>query len=108
MTNETQNWNTIHIFGYGETQIIGKDLNKKVPTSALTNASSVVANVYSTKPSDSDASTEYHAVNIFNDMFADYQPQTGNAFRTQYADLDQFLIEALAAEIVAYNPPVTE
>lgn len=111
MANETPTWNTIHIFGYGETQIIGKDLNKKVPTSVLTNVQLVVDNVYSTKPEDSNASAEYHAVNIFNDMFADFQPQTGNAFRTQYADLDATLIEALAAEIVAYvapEAPVTE
>ena len=108
MANETQTWNTIHIFGYGETQIIGKDLNKKVPTSVLTTVQLVVDNVYSNRPQDNNAAAEYHAVNIFNDMFADFQPQTGNAFRTQYADLDATLIEALAAEIVAYVAPVTE
>lgn len=112
MANETKTWNTIHIFGYGETQIIGKDLNKKVPTSVLTSVQPVVDNVYSKKPVDNNASFEYHAVNIFNDMFADFQPQTGNAFRTKYVDLDATLIEALASEIVAYvapeEAPVTE
>ena len=105
MAKETQTWNTIHIFGYGETQIIGKDLNKKVPTSVLTTVQAVVDNAYSKKPEDNNAEAEYHAVNIFNDMFADFQPKSGNAFRTKFADLDASLIEALEAEIVAYVAP---
>ena len=107
----TITWSTIHIFGYGETQLIGNGFNKKVPTSALTTAQPVVDNVYSTKPEDNNATPEYHAVNIFYNMFADFQPQSGNAFRTQYADLDATLIEALVAEIDAYvapEAPVTE
>ena len=101
-------WNTIHIFGYGETQIIGNGTNKKVPTSVLTTVQPVIDNVYAQKPEDIDCSSEYHAINIFNNMFSDYQPKTGEGFRTQYEDLDATLIEALAAEIVAYEAPVTE
>jgi len=110
MANETQTWNTIHIFGYGETQIIGKDLNKKVPTSVLTTVQAVVDNVYSFKPEGNTATEEYHAVNIFNTMFADWQTkqQGVQGWRVQYADLDSAAIEALAAEIVAYVAPVTE
>jgi hypothetical protein len=110
MANETQTWNTIHIFGYGETQIIGKDLNKKVPTSVLNTVQAVVDNVYSFKPEGNSATEEYHAVNIFNTMFADWQTkqQGVEGWRVQYADLDSAAIEALAAEIVAYQVPVTE
>ncbi len=95
-------FNTIHVFGYGETQLISKDVNFKCNTSELTSVAAVVANVYSKKPADSDASAEYHAVNIFNDMFADYQPQTGKeGFRVKWADLDASLIDALVAELTA-------
>ena len=95
-------FNTIHVFGYGETQLISKDVNFKCSTSELSSVAAVVANVYSKKPADSDASAEYHAVNIFNDMFADYQPQTGKeGFRVKWEDLDAALIDALVVEITA-------
>ena len=63
-------WSTLHIFGYGETQLIGTDSNKKVPTSALTKVQAVVDNVYSFKPEGNTATEVYHAINIFNDLFA--------------------------------------
>ena len=110
MANDTQTWNTLHIFGYGETQIIGKDLNKKVPTSVLTIVQAVVDNVYSFKPEGNTATKEYHAINIFNDMFSDWQTsqQGVEGWRVQYPDLDSAEIEALVAEIIAYQEPITE
>ena len=109
-TTTTTEWSTIHIFGYGETQLIGKDSNKKVPSTALTTLVAVVNNVYSFKPEGNTATEEYHAINIFNDMFADWQAkeQGVKGWRTQYADLDATAIEALVAEIVAYVEPTTE
>jgi len=35
-------FNTLHIFGYGESQLIGDNFNYKVPTSSLTTAQAVV------------------------------------------------------------------
>lgn len=103
MATETTNWSTLHIFGYGETQLIGENLNKKVSTSALTTVQAVVDNVYSFKPEGNTATKEYHAVNIFNDMFADWQTsqQGVEGWRVQYPELDATLIEALVAEIEA-------
>ena len=100
-------WSTLHIFGYGETQLIGDNVNFKTATTNLPAAQLVVDNVYSKKPVDSDASASYHAVNIFHDMFADFQPNSGTGFRVQYAELDAILIDALVAEIVALIPPPT-
>ena len=94
-------WSTLHIFGYGESQLIGDNFNYKTSTSNLASAPAVVADVYSNKPAGSDASADYHAVNIFNDMFADYQPNSGSGFRVQYAELNQVLIDALIEEILA-------
>ena len=98
-----KNFNTIHIFGYGETQLISADSNKKVATSALTKVQAVIDNVYSKKPADNNAGTEYHAINIFNGMFADFMPKTKDekSFRVKYEDLDANLINELVTEIKA-------
>jgi hypothetical protein len=101
---------TLHIFGYGETQVIGNDgttsVNKKVSTSVLTKVTPVVDDVYSFKPSDNLSPNEYHAINIFNDLFADYQPKGEfESWRVQWADLNKVAIDELVAEVLAYTPP---
>ena len=40
MATTEKTWGTIHIFGFGTTQLIGKDLNKQVPSTALTTLAS--------------------------------------------------------------------
>lgn len=97
-------FNTLHIFGYGETQVIKQDSNKKVSTSSLTKTQAVIDNVYSKKPQDSDASADVHAVNIFHNMFADYQPKTGKSFRVEFKDLDAAAIDALVGQVDSHNP----
>ena len=107
MATETT-WSTLHIFGYGETQLIGTDFNKKVPSSVLTTLQPVVDNVYSFKPEGNTATEEYHAINIFNNMFADWQSsqQGVEGWRTEYTELNATLIDALVAEVQAYVEPV--
>jgi hypothetical protein len=106
----TTEWSTLHIFGYGETQLIGTDFNKKVNTSLLTTAQAVIDNVYSFKPEGNTATKEYHAINIFNDMFADWQTsqQGVDGWRVEYSELDATAIDALIAEIIAYVEPIQE
>lgn len=106
-TTTITSWSTLHIFGYGETQLIGKDFNKKFPSSVLTLLQAVVDNVYSFKPVDNSATKEYHAINIFNDMFSDWQTtqQGVEGWRTEYAKLDATLIDALIAEIISQPEP---
>ena len=106
-TTTTTEWSTLHIFGYGETQLIGNNLNKKVSSSALTTLQAVIDNVYSFKPADNTANEEYHAINIFKGMFADWQTKDSavKGWRTEYAELNATLIDALVAEIVALPEP---
>jgi hypothetical protein len=99
-----QQYNTVHIFGYGETQIIGEGYNKKTATSGLTKVQAVVDNVWSKKPADSTASETYRAINIFNGMFSDYQPNTGDGYRTPFDELDATLIQELVDEVYAAIP----
>lgn len=100
-------WSTLHIFGYGETQLIGDNFNKKVPTSELTKAQAVIDNVYSFKPEGNPATEAYHAINTFNDLFSDWQTSEPNVegWRVQWSDLNKTAIDELVAEIEAYTPP---
>jgi hypothetical protein len=97
-------WSTLHIFGYGETQLIGEDFNKKVLTSELTKVQAVVDNLYSFKPEDNTATEDYHSVNIFENAFGSYIPKDAEEWRVTYTDLDAVAIEELVAEIEAYTP----
>lgn len=98
MPKNLEEWKTIHIFGYGETQIIGKDLSKKVTTSELTKVQAVVDHIFSKKPADNDTTINYHAIHIHKDMFADFVGMTTKYFRTLYADLDESIINELVTE----------
>jgi hypothetical protein len=99
----TPQWNTLHIFGYGETQLIGDTYNIKVNTADLTKAQAVIDNVYSFKPEGNPATKNYHAINTFNQLFSDWQTSEPNVegWRVQYADLDTAAIDALVDEIYA-------
>jgi hypothetical protein len=97
-------WSTLHIFGYGETQLIGEDFNKKVLTSELTKVQAVVDNLYSFKPEDSTATEDYHLVNVFKDKQGSYVPKDTEQWRVEYTELDLIAIEELVAEIEAYIP----
>ena len=97
-------WSTLHIFGYGETQLIGEDFNKKVLTSELTKVQAVVDNLYSFKPEGSTATEDYHSINVFKDLFGAYVLKDLNDWRVKYAELDATAIEELVAEIEAYIP----
>lgn len=105
---------TLHIFGYGEAQVIGQDgetsVNKKAASSQLTGLQSVIDNVFSKKPENNSSTNNIHAVNIFNNLFADFQPHQelgaagvnhGEGFRVPFLELDKALIDALVAEILA-------
>ncbi len=92
------NYNTLHIFGYGECQIITDTENKKVSSEDCPSVQSVVDMVYNLKPIDNPAGIDYRTINIFNDMFVDYQSPEGT-FRVDYDKLDLNLINQLITEI---------
>jgi hypothetical protein len=56
---------TIHIFGYGETQVISAELSKKINSSSLTKVKPLVDAIWAKKPKDSKAEEKYHAINFF-------------------------------------------
>lgn len=84
----------IHIFGYGEIQIIGKDSNKKTSISNIHNYQSVVDDIFSKKPQNLNATNQYHSINIFVGSHADFivKNKDENSFRVKYSELDENLI----------------
>lgn len=100
-------FNTIHIFGFGVVQIIGKDFNMQTPVNEIqAEVDAVVDNVWSTKPTENTGTKEYHAINIFNTMFSDWQPKIKGekGFRTNYDQLDDTLIHALIMAVINNQP----
>lgn len=93
-----ENYKTLHIFSYGECQVITDTENKKVPIDECPSAQAVVDMIYSFKPADNNASIDYKNINIFNDMFADYSSFDGS-FRVDYSELNTSLINDLIIEI---------
>lgn len=103
-------WNTLHIFGFGTVQAISDTQNVQAPISAFqVEVDAVVDNVWAHRPADYTGSKSFHAINNFYELFTDWLPNTPNAqsFRVQAADLDQSLLDALAAGVLAYVPPTT-
>jgi hypothetical protein len=93
-------YNTLHIFGYGETQVITDTENKKVATDSIVGVQLLVDDLYSKKPSDNPASADYRVISIFNNMFADYSDEQGNSFRVDYSELNAKLIDAVVLEVL--------
>lgn len=98
-TQKQTEFGTIHIFGYGETQVNAKGGGYKCETSKLQTVQALIDHIYSLKPADQDVAKEYHAIHIFNDMHADFQPKSGKGFRVDKDKLDASLIEALVTEV---------
>lgn len=93
-------WNTLHIFGYGQVQLISNTENKLVDWDLCPSTQAVVDMVYSHKPLDSVATTNYRVVTIYNEKAAIYQT-IDDSFRVDYSELDLALIEQLVSEIQA-------
>lgn len=89
---------TIHIFGYGETQINSKDLSVKVATDTLTTVTPLVAGIFAKKPVENPTLiTGFHAINLFG--YNDVRWMSKEGFNVKDdADLKS-LIDALIAEL---------
>ncbi len=97
------NWNTLHIFGFGDVQVISGNTSVTKAAASLTKLQAVVDNVWSTKPVGYVGVEEYHAINIFEGMFSDWQPKNSaeEGYRTDFADLDAVSIQELVDEVLA-------
>lgn len=92
---------TIHIFGYGETQINSTDFSVKVSTESLTKVKPLVDAIWSKKPEDSNADEKYHVVNLFGHKDIKWVSKDGFELSEQQ-DLNP-LIDALIIELQEYK-----
>jgi len=89
---------TIHIFGYGETQINSKDLSVKVKTTTLTNVQPIIDKIFSKKPAENPTIiTDFHAINLFG--YDDVRWQCKNSFEDKKDEDLKTLIDALISEL---------
>ena len=89
---------TIHIFGYGETQINSKDLSVKVATDTLTTVTPLVARIFAKQPADnSTVITDFHAINLFG--YNDVRWTAKDSFNVKDDANLKPLIDALIAEL---------
>jgi hypothetical protein len=89
---------TIHIFGYGETQINSEELSVKVPTDTLTTVTPLVEAIFAKKPADNPAViSPVHAINIFG--YNDIRWVEKDSFTVKDDEELKPLIDALIAEL---------
>lgn len=96
---------TIHIFGYGETQINGDEFSVKVKTDTLTKVQPLVDAVWALKPADSNAVQAFHAVNVFN--YNDIRYMTKDGFTVKTTPDLKVLIDDLIAELKVASDALT-
>lgn len=65
------NFSTIHVFAYGEAQIIGENINFKAPISSFTKLQPVIDEIKSKKPNDV-VDGDFHVIHIFNGVDVRY------------------------------------
>lgn len=101
-------FSTIHVFGYGETQVIGKDVNKKVDTTSLTSVAPFISHVKLFKPADVTL-TDHHVIHVFHGDSVRYLGKgTDNkdektSFIVKWEEVDATLVDAIVNEVSASN-----
>lgn len=102
-------FNTIHIFGFGDTQIIKENLNKSVKSADLTTLTAFVDSIKAQKPVEA-VEADYHVIHIFEGNSVRYlgKPVEGSQanthFSVEWANIDATLLSALVADIQANLP----
>jgi len=94
-------FNTIHIFGYGETQLISSEKNGKTSTSNLTKVSALIDEIDSKKPSDVVCSKNYHSVTLFKGMFVQFIPKVKEekSYRVNISEISDVILEEFVTEL---------
>jgi hypothetical protein len=107
-------FNTIHLFGFGDSQIIGKDTNHSVKSNTLTNLQAFVDHVKTFKPEEVTL-TDYHVIHIFNETTVRYlgkgtqNNEEKTHFTVNFSDIDSTILNNLVDELtLAVTVPAAE
>jgi len=104
-------FSTIHIFGYGETQIIGETNNGKVQSSSLTTLVPFVDHVKTFLPESGVTLTDYHVIHIFEGSDVRYlgvgteDRKEETSFSVKYDQINLTLLDTLVNEVISLLPP---
>lgn len=104
-----ENNSTIHIFGYGETQINSKNLSIKVATASLTKVQAIIDALWSKKPAENEATEKaYYAINIFNKKDIRWQSKQGFSIIDKEAEITPLIDELIAELQVLKNAEIAK
>ena len=107
-------FSTIHIFGYGETQIIGETNNGKIPSLSLTTLVPFVDHVKTFLPESGVTLTDYHVIHIFEGSDVRYlgvgteDRKEETSFSVKYDQINTVILDTFVNEIISKLPPSTE
>jgi hypothetical protein len=107
-------FSTIHVFGYGETQIIGETNNGKVQSSELTSLTAFVDHIKTFLPATGVTLTNYHVIHIFEGSDVRYlgvgteDRKEETSFSVKYDQIDIVILDTFVNEIISKLPPSTE
>lgn len=98
-------FNTIHVFGFGDVQLISKDKNTVVKANTLTKLTAFVNHVKTFKPVDV-VEAEYHVIHVFANNQVKYLGLTDNfktkaSFSVAVSELNQTILNDFVNEVVA-------
>ena len=93
---------TIHIFGYGETQINSSEFSVKVKTTELKKVKALIDAIWVKKPEDSNAEEKYHVINLFG--YNDIRWVSKDGFElSEQEDLIPFVDDLIAELRISYD-----
>jgi hypothetical protein len=101
-------FNTIHVFGFGDTQVIGEK-NGTVKSADLTKLTALVDHIKTFKPEDVTL-TDYHVIHIFNGMDVRYlgkgaeNKKDKTSFSVKISEVDATILGEFTAEAIAAIP----
>lgn len=90
----------IHIFGYGDTQLITNEKNLKHETKNLTKVQPLVDAIWNLKPEDYSGEKKFHVINLFGKN--DIRWINENSFKLNNESLST-MIDELITEIQEYK-----
>lgn len=103
-------FSTIHIFGYGETQIIGENNNGKIPSLSLTTLVPFVDHIKTFLPESGVTLTDYHVIHIFEGSDVRYlgvgteDRKENTSFSVKYDQINLTLLDTLVNEVISLLP----
>lgn len=101
-------FNTIHVFGFGDTQIIGEK-NGTVKADTLTKLTAFIDHVKTFKPTDVTL-TDHHVIHVFEDREVRYlgraaeDKKAKTSFSVKIADVDSTILTEFVDELSAAVP----